>query len=355
MNTDLAESFRRWGELGPHSLPMYGRISSAVADDPEVCDLVLAAPREQRQPVLLFAVVHYLLLSGAEHPLARWYPTVGGRTDIGDDPYGDFRDFVLGRRAEVVELLATRSTQTNEIGRCAVLRPAWEVVAAEVQAPLGLLELGSSAGLNLLVDQWAYRYAPDGPTYGDLETNVLVEAESRGAALPALGRLDLGSRVGIDLHPVSVHDDAAVRWLLACIWPEQLSRFSRLKQAVDVARAWPLRLVAGDIVETLPAIADGIPADLHLSVQNSWVLNYLSLLAREHLMTVLGEIGANRDLSWVSIESPEFAPGLDVPPRPDGTANSSASVAVLTTWRDGEKSVRRLADCHPHGTWLRWW
>ncbi|MDQ4039770.1 MAG: DUF2332 domain-containing protein [Actinomycetota bacterium] len=355
MNDNLADSFRRWGEQGLRRLPLYSQISLAVAEDAEVRDLVLVAPREQRQPVLLFAVVHYLLLRGAEHPLARWYPTVGGRADAGADPYPDFRDFVLGCRAQVVELLATRSTQTNEIGRCSVLRPAWTVVAEEVRVPLGLIELGTSAGLNLLLDQWAYAYSPSGPHYGDPAVDVLVEAQSRGAALPQLGPVRLGSRVGIDLHPVPVGDAEAVRWLLACVWAEQLSRFRRLEQAIEVARTWSLRLVAGDVVELLPSIAADIPAAQHLAVQNSWVLNYLPTQACQRLIAVLGELGTSRDLSWVSIESPELVPGLDIPPRPDGAADGDASVAVLSTWRDGHKAVRRLADCHPHGTWLHWW
>jgi len=354
---DLAGSFGHWGAQMLPTLPLYGRISSAAAEDAEVRDLLLEAPAEQRLPVLLFAVVHHLLLSGAEHDLARWYPTVGGRVDADGDPYVDFRNFVLGRRAEVVELLATRSTQTNEIGRCAVLRPAWTVVAEEVRTPLGLVELGTSAGLNLLLDRWAYAYSPDGPRYGDPTRDVLVQAESRGATAPALKAMDLGSRLGIDRHPIAVKDEEAARWLLACVWPEQLTRFARLKAAIEIARTDPPPLVAGDIVEALPSIVAAVPEDQHLAVQNSWVLNYLAPEARQRLVATLDKIGSARNLSWVSIESPDFVPDLNFPPRPDGAddAGGDASVAVLTTWRDGHKAVRRMADCHPHGTWLHWW
>ena len=316
---------------------------------------MLEAPAQQRQPVLLFAVVHYLLLSGADHRLARRYPTVGGRADAAGDPYPDFRDFVLSRRDEVCELLATRSTQTNEVGRCAVLRPAWGQVADEMQAPLGLVEIGTSAGLNLLLDRWAYSYAPAGPSFGDPTQAVLIEAETRGGQVPPLGALPLGSRIGIDLHPIDLHDDESVRWLLACIWAEQLPRFRRLHAAIEVARRDPPEVITGDIVESLPATAAQVPGDQHLAVQNSWVLNYLPADARRQLVDVLDGIGAVRDLSWLSVESPEQTSGLTYPPRPDGAVESGATVAVLTTWRAGDKAVRRLADCHPHGTWLRWW
>ncbi|MGI8723376.1 MAG: DUF2332 domain-containing protein [Geodermatophilaceae bacterium] len=361
MNDDLAGSFARWGAQVLQPLPLYGRIASAVAGDADVRDLLRHAPPEQRLPVLLLAVVHHLLLGGADHPLSRWYPTVGGRADAGADagadadPYVDFRDFVFGRRSEVTELLATRSTQTNEIGRCSVLRPAWAVVVEEVRAPLGLIELGTSAGLNLLVDRWAYSYSPEGPRYGDPARDVLVEAQSRGARLPESGSLPLGSRVGIDLQPIQVRDEEAVRWLLACVWPEQLGRFQRLQAAIEVARTDPPRVVAGDLVEMLPSIVAELPENEHLAVQNSWVLNYLPAESRQRLVSVLDELGSARDLSWVSIESPELVPELDIPPRPGGGADSEASVAVLSTWRDGRKAVRRLADCHPHGTWVHWW
>ncbi len=364
MNDDLAASFRRWGEQLMPELPLYGRISAAVAEDAEVRDLLLAAPPEQRLPVLLLAVVHHLLLGGADHRLARWYPTVAGGADAAgpagtadavDAAYADFRDFVLSRRTEVTELVATRSTQTNEIGRCSVLRPAWSLIAEEVRTPLALVELGTSAGLNLLLDRWAYAYSPDGPRYGEPSRDVLVEAESRGAPLPALGPVDLGTRIGIDLRPISVADEQAARWLLACVWPEQLTRFVRLQAAIEVARTDPPRLVSGDIVEQLPMVAADVPADQHLAVQNSWVLNYLPAYERQRLVSLLDELGSARDLSWVSIESPDFVPDLHFPPRPDGAGDGDASVAVLSTWRGGRKSVRRLADCHPHGTWLHWW
>ena len=355
MNDDPGGSFQNWGEQVMSGLPLYGRLATATAQDPEVRDLLLAAPPEQRLPVLLFAVVHHLLLGGTEHRLARWYPTVGGRADAAGDPYEDFRDFVLGRRAEVTELVATRSTQTNEVGRCAVLRPAWTVVSEEVRAPLGLVEVGTSAGLNLLLDRWAYSYSPKGPRYGDPTRNVLVQTESRGTTPPVLSDMDLGSRVGIDLHPIAVGDEEAARWLLACVWTEQLARFARLKAAIEVARTDPPRLIAGDIVETLPSVVAAVPEDQHLAVQNSWVLNYLPSEARQRLVGVLDEIGSARNLSWVSLECPEFVPDLHFPPRPDGVVDDSVTVALLSTWRDGRKAVRRLADCHPHGAWLHWW
>jgi len=98
-----------------------------------------------------------------------------------------------------------------------------------------------------------------------------------------------------------------------------------------------------------------VPDDQHLAIQNSWVLSYRPTQVLTALLAVIDGIGAARDLSWVSMESPQAVPGLTLPARPDGTSDDSQTVAVLTTYRQGRRSARRLADCHPHGTRLQWW
>ena len=55
---------------------MYARLAAGVADEPDLVALLDAAPVTQRQPVLLFAAVHYLLLAEPDEPLARWYPNL---------------------------------------------------------------------------------------------------------------------------------------------------------------------------------------------------------------------------------------------------------------------------------------
>jgi hypothetical protein len=67
--------------------------------------------------------------------------------------------------------------------------------------------------------------------------------------------------VGIDRHPIPVDDEEAARWLLACVWPEHLARFARLRAAIEVARGDPPNVIAGDIVETLPSARATVPED----------------------------------------------------------------------------------------------
>src|SRR5260370_37467954 len=52
----------------------------------------------------------------------------------------------------IAEVMLTRTTQTNEPGRCATLLPA----LAQIEGPLALIEVGASAGLCLLPDAYGY-------------------------------------------------------------------------------------------------------------------------------------------------------------------------------------------------------
>ena len=251
-----------------------------MAQDPDILDMVAASPPSQQNPTLLFACVHDLLLSGHEHPLARYYPTVtteGAWPPSEGDPFVEFASFCREHRRALTELLATRSTQTNEVGRSAVLLPALHAVAARHSRPLAIADLGASAGLNLLFDRYAYDYGTT--CAGDPASAVRIECEVRQGTLPDLSRaLTAPFRTGIDLHPMDLDDDGDCRWLLACQWPDHPDRFARLDAAIHLARCAPERprVVVGDMVEDLERLTDGAPADAQLCVLHTWVAAYLS-------------------------------------------------------------------------------
>ena len=118
--------------------PLYADLAAGIADDPELAGLLLAAPPPQRLPVLLFASVHWLLLADPTAPLARFYPNL----PVPPEPAGPARSarstpsatFCAERCGELAELLATRRTQTNEIGRSALFVPSLAMLAAECGA-----------------------------------------------------------------------------------------------------------------------------------------------------------------------------------------------------------------------------
>src|SRR5215475_2460795 len=130
--------------------PLYERLTRECAREPEVLALLLAAPVPDRLPYLLFAAVQYLLLANGSDPL----------TAFDGEPISRFREFCLDHRAAIEELVATRFTQTNEVGRCAALLPCLAAVAAATRRPLAVIEVGCSAGLNLGFDRYRYAYGP---------------------------------------------------------------------------------------------------------------------------------------------------------------------------------------------------
>ncbi len=128
--------------------PLYERVASAIARDRAVLVYLAGMPEPKWQPSLLLAAVRYL------------YGT--------PDDAGGFIDLVRAHGAEIADVMAARSTKTNEPARCATLLP----VLARLPQPLALLEVGASAGLCLLPDRYAFDYGhgrvePSAPTSPD--------------------------------------------------------------------------------------------------------------------------------------------------------------------------------------------
>src|SRR5215469_6267739 len=149
-------------EAAPES-PLYAHLAVASADDDDVAGLLAAAEPHYARATLLFAAVHRLVIAEPVSELAHYYPTVGGEYGVDGATWPTFRSFVLERADKVRNLVTSRTTQTNEVRRAALLFPAVARIAKEVGGPIGLLEVGTSAGLLLGLDRYGYRYqAEDG-------------------------------------------------------------------------------------------------------------------------------------------------------------------------------------------------
>src|SRR6185436_15630735 len=134
--------------------------------------------------------------------LAAYYASLGGSLLPAPRAGELFAAFCAAHRAAIVEILHTRIGQTNEGRRSALLLPAFAHVYADTFRPLALIEIGPSAGLNLLFDRYGYEYGP-GERAGRPDSPLLLRSESRGDPVPLLVPL-VASRVGIDLNPLDV-------------------------------------------------------------------------------------------------------------------------------------------------------
>jgi hypothetical protein len=301
-------------EASGHS-PIYETLAHAVAADPRLLGRLDSLPPDKRQPNLLFAAARWL-----DAPVA--------------DPaaFGAWAD---RHWDELAAVMRVRRTQTNEPGRCAVLLP----VLAALPQPLALLEVGASAGLCLYPDAYRYRY-------GDVElgpprSEVLLECAPSGP-VPLPTRVPtVVWRAGLDLNPLDVTDAGDTRWLETLVWPEQEHRLARLRAAMAVVRAAPPRLVRGDLVADLPALAAQAPADATLVVFHSAVLPYVPADTRAAFVRLVRGLPGH----WVANENPAVLPEVAAGPAPPEGGPYQFLLA-----RDGVP----LAMAGPHGQSLDW-
>jgi hypothetical protein len=218
----LPEIFERFAKNEFHnSSPLYERLSRGIAQDPDLLALAAHCRKGERIPNLLFAAVHYLLLSGISHPLARFYKSLGGSFGGHDDPMTDFRSFCLQHVERIRALIDVRLVQTNEVSRCAGLMPVFAAASIHLRGrPMYLVDIGASAGLNLFLDHYGYEYG-DRLEAGDRNSPVQIECALSGPNVPPRPAdfPPVIARVGVDLNPLDVRIDEDALWLRALIWP----------------------------------------------------------------------------------------------------------------------------------------
>jgi hypothetical protein len=236
------------------SSPLYETLSLGIAEDDELLTLAGNVPEDQPAPNLLFAAVQFLLFEDSDNELADYYPNISESTpSLTEGAYEAFRSFCLDHRENVISLLQSRRVQTNVISRCSILLPVFEYISQRCdRTPLGLVEIGPSAGLNLLWNEYGYEYS-EYERYGNKSSPVQLSCDVRGDVKPPvpLETPPTGERLGIDLNPLRIEDDEDVRWLRALVWPEHAERRRLLENAVSVARASPPKLIEGDALTDL--------------------------------------------------------------------------------------------------------
>lgn len=341
-------------------LPLYARFTDGCLDDPEVAGLLLAARPGQARPVLLYAAVHDLVLRDPDLPLAAWYSSV--RDDpvpvAAADPWPTFRQTSLDRAEALRSVIATHATQTNEVNRAAVLVPLVAAACADLpDRPVTIVELGASAGLLAGLE----RYAVDvgGVIVGDPTSPVHLATRLHGGAVPDLSTFPptIVERIGIDRDPVVLDDEDRVRWLAACLWPDEPWRVERFRAACSVTAADPPAAITGDFVDELEVVAAATDPDTHLVVFDTWALTYVARERRPEVPAALGRIAASgRAVSWLTVEPPRAVPDLEPAPWLGGTADvAPETVLGMQRWRSGNTTgPEAMGWCHPHGNWLTW-
>jgi hypothetical protein len=337
----LSERFWRFGEREcAHISPLYAQFACGVATDPDLLAIAAAGDgRGQPVPNLFFAAVQYLLLNGATHPLATLYPSCGGTTTAHQQPMPLLRDFCLHHATAIRNLIATRLVQTNEVRRCALTMPA--LASAAQDQPIALIEIGTSAGFNLLPDYYQYHYHTNEqhivlPPAQQHTTTLTLDCAIRGSLSVCPANVPtINWRLGLDLNPIDLHDSAATTWLRALIWPEQTDRSMLLQQATTIVQAIAPPVWAGDALQLLPTAIAEAPQNALLCVVHTFTINQFSPTMRQAFLDLLAEASQQRTIAQISVEWQEPMPPL-----------------LLTTWQHRQATTKQLAICDPHGAWM---
>jgi hypothetical protein len=365
----LAERFRQQEEFTKDYSPLYACLFGLVADwlespvateDPLVTWLVDAGLKRRSLDVtlLLAAGLHRDVLAGDQSAtnLAQYFPTVGGERSPDDPGFeGALREAILLRRSRLRAFIQRAIVQTNETGRglCWLL-PVMSMNWERVQ----LVDLGASAGLNLLAERRAYRLveARSGSRLLDLGQGYPEQfvTKCRGYLSPLGNYRDrtpprIVGRIGCDLAPFPLSGREDELTLTSFIWGDQVARVQRLREGIEAFRQVeisdaPVKLYQIDLPDELNRfLHQHVPTEPHTPVvlYNTWMTSYLHDKGQSMMYHVdQWANGQKRPVLWLQWE----------PPR-DGSEPPEYGWCAWTAdlWQSGEHHHWRLGWAHPHG------
>ena len=338
--------FKGWGALGS---PFYADLCDEVALDVEregpiarVLAPFAAEPFESAYVLRLLGGIHRMALSGAAPAVAAHYPSTGGDGDAAAAIVA-IADLLAEPPGEVLDAL-TRPPQTNEVARSAALASGMLAIARETGLPLRLREMGSSGGLNLRPD--AYWFEQDGAGWGNAASPVRFVDLWPDGAPPFAPGAEIADRRGCDRDPIDASAGSGALTLLSYIWPEPEARFTRARDAIEIARDMPVAIDRADAVDWLGVqLSEPAPGRATV-VFHSVVWQYLGDETQAAITAALDVAGrrATRDapLAWLRLE-----------PHPETYAPAQLHV-TLWDGRVVDPEPRLLATTGFHGGLITW-
>ncbi|MFF0393166.1 DUF2332 domain-containing protein [Kitasatospora sp. NPDC004615] len=332
-------------ELGsPLSAALLRRAAEDLAEAGPCAEAIAGhedAPGPSAVALRLLGAVHALVISGRAPALAAHYPSAGGTFDPAnpDAPWPAFRTTVAENLPWIREWL-TRPPQTNEVGRANLLLTglAWaqQQLAATAPLPVRLHELGSSAGLNLLAEQ--FRCVSPGFAYGPADSPVVLADAWQGEPPTWLRDAPLQQvveRHGCDPTPIDPRSADGALALRAYLWADQLPRLERLNGALALAEKLPAPVEPVGAAEFLHdvQVADGTLTVVWHSIMRQYV-------PAEEWRSV------ETELDRLATSSSPSAPFVHIALEPRRVGDGHR---FLLTTRLGTGPTTVLAEAMPHG------
>ncbi len=294
-----------------------------------------AAPLADALPLRLAGGIHSLHLSRAEPALEAVYDA-----ESEADAVPIVAKALHDHEAALLPWL-DGPPQTNEAGRSANFIAAMLWLAEQGLPPrFQCLEIGSSAGINLMLAR--YRYDLAGVVVGPDSAAMRFAPEWEGNPPPDRA-IEIASTKGCDVAPVDLTDPAEALRLKAYIWPEHIVRFERMEAAVAEARREApdlVRMNAADFVEA--ELAKPQEEGITRALMHSIVWQYVPADQQARVTAAMEAAGARatpeRPLAWIKVEA---------------NRTTHRHELVVRYWPGGEQPVL-LAVSHPHGASIAW-
>ncbi|MCJ1714507.1 DUF2332 family protein [Curtobacterium sp. VKM Ac-2922] len=288
--------------------PAYAAWARSLDDD--LVAMLEQLPPTQRQPELLFAVAR----------------------SLGADPSDPAALRALGQEARpaLVTALATATVQANDPRRLGPVVPVVAMVARSVDRPIGLVDVGASAGLCSIPDRVTLDYrVADGtdPDRTPLATShpgargrdvrqgvrhrtvrmhtapadpsIHLVADAWGALpAPATAPIRIAARVALDPHPIDPAAPDALDRLVQAVPPEALDRIALMRSAMSATLAVPPVRITGRVPDDLDAAIDALPDGCEPLVLTTGTLVYVPGAERQRFVDRIRE----RGVRWVALE-----------------------------------------------------
>lgn len=293
------------------------------------------APLADALPLRAAGSLHALHLSGDAPGLA---PIYADAEDINDATI--VAGVVAGHDAQLLPWL-DGPPQTNEAGRSSNFIAAMLWLADRGLPPhFDCLEIGSSAGINLMIDR--YHYDLGGVQVGP-QPGVLAFAPRWIGPHPPLRQIDFTGLKGCDVAPVDLTDPEEALRLKAYVWPEHYERFARIEAAIAAAEAAPPDLIRANAAEFVESeLQKPQAAGTTRVLMHSIVWQYVPQAQKRNVIAAMEAAGAratpDRPLAWIALEANRDAHRHEL---------------VVRYWPGGE-TERLLAHAHAHGAWVEW-
>jgi len=286
-------------------------------------------PKGHSLPLRIAGGLHALVLQGKDADLTAVYPP-----NQSDD--ADLQTAVLSALRTHDTFLTdwiTHAPQTNEVRRSAVLIATAHLLADRFTLPIKLSELGASAGLNLMFDQF---HLDVGDGYGPQST-VALSPDWTGP-LPPQANVTISNRRGVDLNPLnSANAEDSLR-LQSYLWADQEERLHRTQAAIALNSS---ELDQDDAISWLERrLSAPNMGELHM-VYSTVAWQYFPEDRQSHGTSLMEAAGAqateDAPLAWLSYEADDI---------PHGAA------LTLRLWPGNHTIPLGRADFH--GRWVEW-